>query len=276
MKTIWFFYFNTEGVVFKLNYKFRGTIKKSDLFSAFVGESDEVQYEFTIEPDFGDQGGRLEQRGKLNITISDNYEGGKLYIKNLAAFLAQQISFNYGHFSLQGGMLACKRIPETPEEEAFIGDAPYAVEMCFEEVLPQPEFDPAHFAEQSKKPINIGLVTQFNSAKAAKNPVDQFLGYSKIIEAVFMTRKSGLESALKSNPDFFALFCMVFYFESPATARLEFENFVAKMVNGRHNCAHLKPMNYFGYLPNDSRLGSDIIPLLPMLEQLAFHAVSRA
>lgn len=275
MKTKWRFFFETEDFIFDKESKFRGAMRKNTVSSCLPESEQEIEFEMSIVPDKEQKHPVADQTGIVYITIPYNYEVGKDIIKGLAYVLSERISLDFGRMKLATGMIMCERLPETPDERALVGDAPFAVEMNMETVVPPQKFDPKQLIDQSSISMDSRLVAQYNSAKENANPVEKFLGFFKIIEALFVPHdnKAPLERALLSDADFYDLFKKVLLYNSPELYKKEYRTFVAGIVRGRHRCAHLKLKKNFGYWSGNPRVRDEIEPYMQTLEAITYHAI---
>lgn len=277
MKTEWQFHFETRDFIFEKKHTFDG---KTNALASFNGKpvnSEELPFVVRVSPDNSCKSTNAMQAGKLFITVPLSHEKSAPVIKDLAFFIAQRISFEYGSFNIQGGMIICKKIPETLEEEKEVGNKPYAIEVNLIEAISPPRFDSKNFENQSKKPLDMGLVAQHNTTKNTPNPVDKFLGFFKILEKQFppKNKNQSLKKCLESNIKLFKIYKSIFGFKSPEEARNSFHSFIKSIVHARHRCAHLKAENSFGYDPIDPKIKDEVEPFLLPLEKLTYNTIMR-
>lgn len=275
MKTKWQFFFETKDFFFEKEHKFRGSMPKAAISNSSTENEEKVEFEMSIVPDKERKRPTAEQTGTMYITIPYNYEEGKDVVKGLAYLLSQKISFDFGKMKLHTGMIACERLPETPEEKELVGDAPFAVEMRMVEVVTPPKFDAQQLIDQSAITMDTRLVSQYNSAKETQNPIEKFLGFFKIIETLFIphNKRVKLQDALLLNRDFYDLFTKVLHYDSSEQYEEEYKKFVTQIVNGRHRCAHMKLKKDFGYWATDPRVKDEIEQHLQVLEVLTYYAI---
>jgi hypothetical protein len=60
-----------------------------------------------------------------------------------------------------GGIIRFKRIPETSEEEAEVGDRPYGITLYIEEIVPSTSLDMLAGPLMESAPIDPRLLAQF-------------------------------------------------------------------------------------------------------------------
>ena len=275
MKTEWQFPFETKGFHFEKEHKYKATTKGLGSYLDEHGDPLELSFEIRISPDRERHNPRADQCGNLFITLPLTYEKSEPVVHELACYIAHKISFEYGEFNIMGGMTICKRIPETPEEEKEVGDAPYAVHMSMVEVPPVPAFNPEDFIEQSGTPMNVGLISQHVETKKTKNPIDRFLGFFKILESQFppQSKRQHIRDCLKNSKELFSVFTTVFKFDSADKSLQEFNDFIDAIVHARHRCAHLKADKKFGYVPIDPKVKEEVEPYLVTLEMLTYETI---
>ncbi len=275
MKTKWQFFFETNDFVFEKEHKFRGSVPNGAVSRTPEESEEKIEFEMSIIPDKEQKHPAAEQTGIMNIMIPYNYEQGREIVKGIAYLLAQRISFDFGEMKLNTGMIMCERLPETPEEKELVGDAPFAVEMHLEEVVPPPSFDAKKLSDQSAITMDTRLVAQHNSARKNPNPIEKFLGFFKIIETLFVPhdKKEPLQDALMANRNFYDVFTKVLRYDSPELYQEEYKKFITRIVSGRHRCAHMRLKKNFGYWARDQRLKDEIEPYLDVLEALTYYAI---
>jgi hypothetical protein len=272
MKTEWRFTYQAKDFFFQKEFKYLGQTGELQLDTDAPPQK--LSFEIRIDPDNPYKRPGIEQTGSFYLTLPLPYEKAKPHASALAQVIAERISFESGHFRLVGGVISCKRIPETPEEEREVGDKPYAVEMRIIEVPETPQFHSKAFTEKSNLNMDIGLVSQHNSARMAKNPIDKFLGFFKIIEAQFASRcKEPIHECLSKNADLLGIYKSTFNFATEDQALTSFLEFVSAIVKARHQCAHLKSDKKFGYVPIDPRLKVEVEPFLVQLQVLTYHII---
>ena len=275
MKTKWQFFFEIKGFFFEKEHKFRGSIPKPAVSSIAADSEEKMEFEMSIVPDKEQKHPTAEQTGTMYVTIPYNYEEGKDMAKALAYLLSEKISFDFGEMKLHTGMIACERLPETPEEKELVGDAPFAVEMHMEEVGMPPKFDAEQLITQSGITMDTRLISQHNAAKRTSNPIEKFLGFFKIVETLFVPhgKRISAKDALLGNTKFYKLFTKVLRYDSPEQYIEEFRKFVTQIVDGRHRCAHMRLEKDFGYWASDPRIKTEIEPYLQVLEVLTYYAI---
>lgn len=275
MKTKWKFSFETVDFIFEKETIFRGNFDKKAVSQSMAESEEKFEFELNIVPDIEKRFPAATQTGNMFIIIPYNYEEGKDFIKFLAHLICQRISFDFGQMKIHTGFIMCERLPETPEEKELIGDAPFAVQMCLQEVVPSAKFDSSLFINQSAKTMDCRLIEQHNAARHNVNPVDKFLGLFKIIESLFgpQNKKTTLEDALLTSTKLYNTFKEISSFDDPATYEEEYKTFVKRIVNGRHKCAHMKLKKDFGYWSSDPRVKDEIEPYIQTLEIITYYAI---
>ncbi|OWV29964.1 methylamine utilization protein MauJ [Halomonas campaniensis] len=261
MKTEWQFSFEAVDFHFGKEHKYKGASEQPVDFGN--GTIERLEFEARIEPgnDRNCPPG-VEQVGTLYITLGYGVEEAKPMAHWIAQYMTQQISFQSGRFKINYGLVTCKRIAETEEEEKEFGDKLYSVELHLEEVIPTPAFDSEQFQENALKPIDMRLLAQFNDAAADESPIKRFLGFFRILESLFSgSKKEPLKAAFKKSEKLRRNFEKLF-------PDGKFEAFVDEVVDVRHRCAHLKLDKSFGYAPIDPKIDEEVRPYLGALEAL--------
>jgi hypothetical protein len=273
MKTEWWFRFETKGLFFQKEHKYIGTTNDAvslDIFDTLQ----KISFDFRIVPEKESKHPSVDQSGTLYITIPRPYdEKSKSIAYTLAHMIAQRINFESCEFRILGGAFFGKRIAETPEEEKEVGDAPYFAELHIVEVEEPYAFDSKSFADNSKAPLDTGLVSQYNESKKAHNPIDKFLGFFKILESRYTSTKQKLKECLENSEELFKIYRRIFKFGSIEQARHSFTEFIGAIVHARHRCAHLKANKSFGYVPVDPRIEIEVKPFLIPLEILTYEVI---
>lgn len=276
MKTEWKYEFETEHLIFCRDHIFNGTATPHDAGKRLFDKHDRIQFELKLTPNHtNDKNRNKAQRGHMYLTIPLTYEDGKEVASHLAYVLAERITFDFGAFRLLNSIVECRRIPETPEEKAVVGDNIYAFSLRLVEVKEHPVFDSREFSEKSNERLDIRLVSQYNAAKEATNSIDKFLGYFKIIESMFGRSGKSLKQSFDNSDELFNLYVQLLHFETPEKARIAYSGFIEATVKTRHRCAHLRSDNKFGYTPADSGIREEVEPLLYPLERLAYLSIKR-
>lgn len=231
-----------------------------------------------IEPHSQSKNASCHQTGELKITLPGPQEQTEGLAYWLGRRIVQQISFTQQaemriHYGLVGGEL----VPETPEEIAELGENRYFAKVQLVEAPPVPEFDGDRLSNLSNNP----LVIQFNVADRAENAIDRFLGLFKILEDRYGPNKPNvkLADALRSSKELFDLASTLLVVdnktgvETKLSEKKEYDDLVVKLVKMRHECAHLLSGKKFGVPYGDSRVKTEVEPLLPALSALAFLTV---
>lgn len=281
MKTEWTFHYGTKGFIFEREVKYKGKLKFLEkgpslgVPTHLHGKPENMLIYVRIAPDANPRNPSVEQTGSIFITIPLSYEQAKPIAYKVAYSLAHRITFESGEFSIHGGLVICKSIPETHEEEREIGDKPYCIKMHLEEVVDPPKFNSKAFVEMSKSSLDIRLIAQHNMAKSASNPIDKFLNFFKILESQCPPRgkKQTLQDSLEGDKKLFKIFHNTFKFESMDRAWESFSKFIKSIVYSRHRCAHLKENTNFGYVPIDPKIREEVEPFLEALEILTYEMI---
>jgi hypothetical protein len=176
--------------------------------------------------------------------------------------------------TINGGLVSNQLLPETPEEEAEVGDGPCSLFLRLRTVPEKTPFDGGLL----EKVTNNALLRQFNAANDAKNPIDRFIGLFKILEDLYGGRP--IKKALCDSKELreIALDCLKTSHGGDTTVQItvpEFEKLLAEFVSTRHQCAHLRSSVGFGISYSDIRVQGTVVPLLNPLEALARAAVQK-
>lgn len=267
MKSEWEFHFEVRDFRFEREHHFMAVLKAPVKLGDRAPEL--IEPLVRIVPDDRETPPGVEQVGTLYVLIPGSQADTRDFALRIAQLVADRITFQQGDFRIQYGLLSCKRIAETQEEEAEFGDRLWSVEARFEEVIQAPTFDSKRLTNTPKEPHHAALISQFNDAKRDDRPIPQFLGFFKILESVFHGEKgkASLKDALYHDPKFRRVFERV-------TKGGNFEETVSKLVEVRHQCAHLKLPKGYGYVPIDPAVETDVKPLIPLVATLAHFTIS--
>jgi len=274
MKTCWDFLFECTNIQFERVHKFVATITAKQA-KAFGISSQAFDARVIIEPVEKHHHPTSKQTGSLKIVLpGDNKE-----TRGLAFWLSkqveQQITFSQGEMKIIYGAIGGEHQPDTAEEAEQLGDEPYFAEIQMVEVPPTPTFDGLSLQKVSGHP----LIGQFNAAKQAKNPIDQFLGFFKVLEDFYgpTSKKVKLATALKTSTELLHLAqAHLTITENSLNKKLtkdEFTHLVEKLVKTRHECAHLRTSEGFGIAHGNSRVATEVKPLMEPLRGLAYEAI---
>ncbi len=266
MRSEWEFQFETRGFKFDREYKYKAAPSSPFKFGDRPPEN--IEPLIRIVPKEHEPPPYVDQVGSLYILLPYSHTETREVALFLARVVADRITFQQGDFRLLGGLVACKRIAETPEEEIAFGEDLYHVEVSLIEVLPTPEFDSSRLAATPTNPKHLALIAQFNETKRDESPIRQFLGYFKIIEsATHADRDAGnMKQVLLANPDLRSAF-------ESEVERMSFPEAISQLVEVRHKCAHLKLDRQFGYTPLAQAVETEVKPLLPMVATLAHSMI---
>jgi hypothetical protein len=268
MKTEFEFRFEARGFHFAKEHKYAITAKGPVEGDDAPAAAPECRARIVPSSDKPPSG--VEQMGSLFITVPYPPEKGRDFARYLSWWMTQQIMFRYaeGDFRIHGGILVWKRIPETPEEEAEIGDRPHGAEISMVEDIGTPAFDGALLPELAARNVPPGLLAQFNESKLDANPIRRFLGFFRILEGLFVASgdRAPLKDLLRGNETLRAHYVAL-------VPKGDFDFFIKAIVAARHRCAHLKLDANFGFVPGDPRIEQEIRPHLPVLEALAYECL---
>jgi hypothetical protein len=268
VKSEWEFQFSTHGFRFDREYKYR--MKIGDKVTLENREPELIEPLIRIVPSDHEPFPDTDQIGSMFVLLPYSPEETREFAFYCATTVAERISFTQGDFRIFGGVIFCKRMPETPEEEAEIGDSPYGVEMRLIEDLSPETFDSSALQSVPSAANRLPLIAQFNEAKRIKQPIAKFIGFFKIIESLTHATDENrrLKAVLLGSTELRRIY-------SSVPSRIDFESFVERASTARHNCAHLKINKDFGYTPLDSAVKLEVEPLLATLEMLASASISQ-
>lgn len=278
MKSQWDFFFECKNFRFDRVYKYEGKIG-SEQATAFGLPSANCVFLITIEPDSESKFPGADQTGKLKVLIPGNTEQTKDLAYWIAINSSEHISFFHGELKIHGGLVTAELIPETPEEEEQLGENRFFAEARLVEVQPAPEFDGSSFQQITGDPIISGALRQYNAALKAENPIDQFLGLFRILESFYgpQLEKQTLAVALKSSAELRDIAQKHLTFSDGATTRQltedDYFDLVDKLVQTRHECAHLRAQKGFGIHHGDPKVRKEVMPLIKPLSRLAFETI---
>lgn len=210
----------------------------------------------------------VEQVGSLFILLPHSYGDTKAFAFHVARMVADRITFQQGDFRILSGLIACKRIAETPEEEAEFGENLYNIEAHLVEVVAAPTFDSSQITKTPSSPQHLALSSQFNETKRDKSSIRQFLGYFRILESVCHTSddKIPLKQRLLASAALRGI-------HDRLVNHGDYETLIAEFVEIRHKCAHLRLEKGFGYAPADPAVERNVKPHLPLLEAMAHCSI---
>jgi hypothetical protein len=268
MKTEWTFSWKAYDFHFTKDHKFVATLGQS--LSESPGPADGLEAFIRIVPsNDAPQDRSIEQFGDLIITIPLGQQNAEPLAYSVAQVIGEQIAFRNGDFRIEYGFVSCKRVADTPEEEVEIDGKPYSVRLHLEEVVASPEFDSSGISALGK--ADMGLLSEYNHANRDQNPIRKFLGFFRILES--FAYSGGVKGSLKhtlSNNAF-----LQGHFISLLPDK-NFRDYVNRIVDIRHRCAHLKGEIGFGYAANDPAVKSEVLPELQLLQELAYRCIEGA
>ena len=287
MKIRWIFQFEYEGIKFKKEHKYELTIPK-ELAEAFGLPAQEIKAKLTIEPK--EKSNSYKQRGQISLILPGRQETKGLAY-SVVDQVANNISFSQGKFKVFWSFLINELLPETPEEIEEAGDSPFCISMRIQEVEDEKDFD-----SSLTKLVSDPLIIQFNTADNAEHPIDRFIGFFKILEDLYgitplkpnfikptkkgkKNNKQDLKPSLKSSDELIQIALDNIEIDENGVLRpilqAEIENLIDKLVDMRHQCAHLKSSKNFGITYGDFRVQTEVKPLLEPLRTLAFESVQK-
>lgn len=269
MKSEWEFPFDARDVHFGPEHRFVGTFSAEATEDAPAIEG--VDVEIRIVPDEEQPAPHLKQTGSLYLTIPMRPEAAEEIAYAAARGVAEQISFTSGgDFEVSLAWVACKRIPETEVEAAEIDGKPYSVKFHMKEVVAPPAFDGRALSGERDTPVRLPLIAQYNETKRLASPIQRFVGFFRILESASYPPgvRASIKEALRNNAS------LRRHLGSIAPDR-DFESFVSEIADVRHECAHLKLDAGFGIDPLSADVGRRVVPLLPLLQELAFRTISK-
>lgn len=267
MKCEFEFHFKTKDLRFDREHKYRAAIR----FRRSGSEAEkEISCTVRILPSAREPPPYFDQLGSLYVLLAGTPEECLDIARLVAKTIADQITFRQGDFRVDGSAVLWERIPETSEEKAEVGDKFYGAQMNFVEVVPPPSFEPRLLENSPGGPEERPLIAQFNETKRDKSPVRQFLGYFKIIESIYHVpgQKQPMSRVLLDCSALKQLYSELNVTES-------YDSIVSRLVSTRHQCAHLKSSENFGYTPIDPAVTSEVLPLVPIVEALAYLSIMR-
>lgn len=277
VKTRWEFHFAATGFKFARQIAYRVTATDLER-DGCPAPSFARSFGAALHPDEKPIDERYDQTGKLNLIFDSSPEESKEFAYWAAYELAGRISFEHGNMDILGGLVTWERIPETEHEREEIGNTPFGADLTLEEVMEPPAFDPARVRAFRTDPEMTRLQALFNESKRSRTPVDQYLGFFRVLEYLYAGAggHKKLDRALVNSPALVANLRNV-AIRSDGGGRLsdaECSALVRELVRMRHRCAHLK--RDFGIVPIDNAVESQLMPLLPIAADLAKLAIDDA
>jgi hypothetical protein len=266
MKSEWEFRFETRDFHFEKEHKFLGSTKEQVALGARPPEA--IEFQVRIVPSNDKPPPFVDQVGSLFITMPCSQEDTKSFAHYVAAMMADRITFQSGDFRIHYGLVFCKRIAETPDEEQEFGDKLYSAEVHLEEVIPTMPFDSIAFAQLPSASIHPGLISQFNDTKRDNSPIRQFLGYFRILESAYHLepKKQTLKQALCGSAELRAIYASL-------VEGGDLDALANALVDIRHRCAHLRLGTGFGYVPTDPAIEGEVRPHVPLLAAMAYRCI---
>jgi hypothetical protein len=228
-----------------------------------------------IEPETQEH--RAGEWAKLHITVSGTPETLWPFAERVAAQAVELLAFYYDGMRLLGGMFFGERIPENDEERIAIGDKTHAARAYFVEADPPRQFDREHLRSLPFS-LDLGrLLRQFAAARASDNPIDGYLNMFKVVETLYHQGKLKARDALSSSDEFKRLLSRSFQVVVNGTPEEPTDDdvaaMIARLVEIRDNCAHLREQNAFGYAPGDPEVRRRVEPLYDILSDTARAAI---
>jgi hypothetical protein len=272
--------FEAVGVYFERAYRFNARVRKEGRDTVPDATSFEHSVYVAIEPDSDSAAGPGKQRGYILVTVRGTPEATEGVAYRMVESISERITFHHScQFRIHYGLVGAERLPDDAQEAAAIGEARHYVTASFEEVEDPKPFDPASLTQLHIRSGSERILRQFNAARAASAIVDRFLGYFRALELIFCGHIRGSDSlhCLRESAELLDIAQEQLL---PSTGDLDrkmtahdFSALVADLVRVRGNCAHLRRRS--GYAPGDSRLRSEVEPLVSIAEALAAEAVRR-
>lgn len=270
MKIQWTFRFEYEDLKFERPIKYNVEITKEHAKHFGLPEA-AFTAELIIKADEA-KPEKVKQTGQILLTLPGNYKDTEEMSYDIVHNLAEHITFSQGRISL-ASFVSNEMLPETVEEATALGDKRFGYALSFKETSPQVPFDAAAIGKVRGHP----LVTQFNRADRAGDPIDQFIGFFKILEDLYgANSKKGLKDSFKNSPELVNSALRLKRGEGERQRCLseqEVGNLLGQIVEVRHECAHLKSTIGFGLRYGESRVNEIVEPLLPPLRILAHIAI---
>ncbi len=266
MKSEWEFHFEARDFQFAREHKYRLLDGGPVSIGGRPPEELEPFVRIVPKPDVDPPPG-VEQEGSIFIELPYPPEETRDLAFELAGHVAERIAFGQGDLRVSYSPVMYRRIPETPEEEESVGDRTYGIEARFREYEEAPAFSSERLLAALSSPERGALISQFNETRSDASPIRQFLGYFRILESIYCTQeKIPLKRSLAENQELTAVYEGLGLPEP-------YEEFIARIVEGRHRCAHLKLAKGFGYVPDDPAVNQEVVPLLDTLEALAYLSI---
>jgi hypothetical protein len=270
MRCEWKFLYEARGFRIPYELRFDITVDEPVRLKSLKVESIEA-FVRIVPSDDSRNPPEVDQTGEVVVLLP--YTPEETY--DFARFAAQEVAVNIrfsqgGDFRLVTALEMCERVPENEAEEIAIGNTPHWVMARLEEVGDVPSYRSIIGQKSVSNETTRALMSQFNAARLDKNPVSQFLGYFRVLESVFGPKKRGQElKPTFTNSESFRLD------HAKCGDQLDFASDVGRLVDIRHQCAHLKLDKGFGFTPADPETWEKVVPEIPLVEALAWHAINR-
>lgn len=268
MKSEWEFQFEARGFRFEREYKYTanpdGPIRLGDR------PAESIECLVRIVPRDTEPPPYVDQVGSLFILLPYSYAETRNFALYVARMVADRITFQQGDFRIVSGLIACKRIAETPEEQEDFGDKLYNIEARLIEVIQPPAFDSASLMDTPATPHSLALMSQFNDTKRDGSAIRQFLGYFRILESIYHTtvERTTLKQVLIESSELREIHSSLANIGS-------YDALISELVEVRHKCAHLKLSKGFGYVPIDPTIEREVRPHLSLLAALVSCSIMR-
>jgi hypothetical protein len=282
MRSQFEFHFTTQTISFAGRHELKGRLEVTPIpgppehgLPPTHSKDDLAEIEIAAEPR-DPQSGQVS--GKLLITLPGPPDEAAALARRLANDLEEHIKFFYGDFELGRGSLIARRIAQTDEEAAGIGDSPYWADLSLVSVSDPPRFsDDVLFAF----PVYLRLrhlISQYNRATVAGYPVDAYLNWFKILESAFHRGSGRARASLKSNHEFRTFLASEVSTLNPDGSRtplddVQVNELIDRMVAIRDRCAHLRQQEGFGYAPTDPEVLVEVRPHGEVLQSLARRTI---
>ena len=272
MKSEFQFFYKADRIVFAEEYSTSWHISASPDKSGHEEGPIHLDIDIKIKPKVEANDSESELHGELLITLPGKPEDLSGLVIRIANDISEHISFFCDEFTLFGGMISARRIPENREEEKLIRGGEYWVEMNVTEVPIPIDFDIRVLkAFPAYQPLRRAIV-QFNSARKAGNPIDHYLGMFKVLECLFhngqgfdtLHTETRLRETLK-------IYCR--NNDGSELSESEITELIKHLVKYRNRCAHLRERENYGLVVFDEDTQNKVRPSAELLETTMRRAI---
>jgi hypothetical protein len=257
----WDFIYTCEGFRFERVHTYKALIP-GDKAKNLLGHPRAYDALIKFAPDDVPWDDRKSETGKLSITLPGDHNITEDPAKTLAVVVVQQVNFTSGgDLMLEGGLVTGEHLPETDEEEKALGEMRYFMRASIVEADEAQRFDGSKLAALDPDP----LIGQYLAARRAKNPIDQYLGFFRVLEAVYGGGRQPILQALSQSADLLR----IAQENIPGVSdQASWDGLAKKLKDLRNECAHLSKTRG-GLTPGDPRIDRELMPLLPVINILA-------